>query len=171
MSQPLRFTCSSCGDVHEGLPDVGYQAPVHYFDVPEDERDSRARLRGDFCVIDDEFYFIRTVLLVPVQDTADDFGWGVWSSLSEQNFHRYVDLYDSGSVTGEGPYFGWLSNELPLYPDTLNLKVRVHLQDGGMRPLLELEPTDHPLAVDQRDGIAHDRAVQMAGELLHLFGD
>ncbi|MGW1264432.1 DUF2199 domain-containing protein [Streptomyces drozdowiczii] len=33
---------------------------------------------------------------------------------------------------------------------TLNLKTRVHTRPVGDRPFVELEPTDHPLAIEQR---------------------
>ncbi|WP_425517552.1 DUF2199 domain-containing protein [Paenibacillus agaridevorans] len=32
---------------------------------------------------------------------------------------------------------------MPCYPDTLNLKARVHLRADGLRPYIEMEPTDH----------------------------
>ncbi len=38
----------------------------------------------------------------------------------------------------------------------------VHTRPVGARPLIELEPTDHPLAVEQRDGISWDRIQQIA---------
>ncbi len=66
------------------------------------------------------------------------------------------------------PYFGWLSTTLPLYPQaTLNLKTHVHSRPPGRRFLLELEPTAHPLAVEQRDGITLDRVREIAESLLH----
>ncbi|SFF35346.1 hypothetical protein SAMN05421541_109131 [Actinoplanes philippinensis] len=37
----------------------------------------------------------------------------------------------------------------------------------GRRPLIELEPSDHPLAVEQRTGITLDRVRQIAETLLH----
>jgi hypothetical protein len=36
-----------------------------------------------------------------------------------------------------------------------------------MRPWVEREPTEHPLAVDQRDGLPGERAIAMAEHLLH----
>jgi hypothetical protein len=36
--------------------------------------------------------------------------------------------------------------------------------------LVELEPTDHPLAIDQRDGIDEERLKKMVVELLHQGG-
>ena len=41
------------------------------------------------------------------------------------------------------------------------MKTRVHLRDDGARPYIELEPTDHPLAVEQRNGITADRVAEI----------
>ena len=60
-----------------------------------------------------------------------------------------------------GPWFGWFSNRLKGYPETLNLKCQVRPRSGRQRPLIELEPTDHPLAVEQRDGITLDRIFEI----------
>ena len=170
MDEELTYTCRKCGEVHRGLPDFGYDAPAHYYDVPEAQRETRTKHNSDFCIVDDEHYFIRVVLLVPIIGRDDNFGWGVWSSLSEQNFQRYGDLFHAEDVTGDGPFFGWLSNTVPFYPDALNQKLMVHLQSGGMRPRAELEPTDHPLSIDQRNGISLDRAIDIAEALLHPDG-
>ncbi|WP_308294565.1 hypothetical protein [Streptomyces sp. RKAG290] len=37
----------------------------------------------------------------------------------------------------------------------------------GRRPLIELEPTDHPLAVEQRNGITLDRVREIAEAVQH----
>ncbi|WP_314614975.1 DUF2199 domain-containing protein [Streptomyces stackebrandtii] len=42
-------------------------------------------------------------------------------------------------------------------PTTLNLKTNVHTRPIGERPYVEVEPTDHPLTVEQRTGIIQDR--------------
>jgi hypothetical protein len=49
----------------------------------------------------------------------------------------------------------------------MNLKTRVHLRDDGLRPFLELEPTQHPLAVEQRDGITAERVAELYALLVH----
>jgi hypothetical protein len=66
-----------------------------------------------------------------------------------------------------GPFFGWLNSWLKPYPDTTNLKTRVHLRDDRMRPYIELEPTEHPLAVEQRDGISKERIAQIYALMVH----
>jgi hypothetical protein len=49
----------------------------------------------------------------------------------------------------------------------LNLKANVHSQPVGIRPTVELEPTEHPLAVQQRIGIALARVQAIAERGLH----
>lgn len=69
---------------------------------------------------------------------------------------------------GRTPYFGWLTTELALYsPSTTNLKTHAHTRPLGQRPFIELEPTDHPLAVEQRTGITMDRVREIAEAVLH----
>jgi hypothetical protein len=51
--------------------------------------------------------------------------------------------------------------------DTQSLKARLHVQPYPDRPRVELEPTSHPLAVDQRNGIPLERAIAAAQALLH----
>jgi hypothetical protein len=67
----------------------------------------------------------------------------------------------------EPPNFGWLSNRLWQYPDTLNLKCKVISQPVDRRPLIELEPTDHPLSVEQRNGISQQRFIELSEQCLH----
>ncbi len=57
--------------------------------------------------------------------------------------------------------FGFLSNELRGFPGSLGLKLNVHPRDDRQRPWLELEPTDHPLAVAQREGIAFEKVLSI----------
>ena len=82
-------------------------------------------------------------------------------SLSAQSFEDFVACLDTQKRAHIGPFFGWLSAELPVYPATENLKTRVHLRDNGIRPYIELEPTDHPLAIEQRNGITADRVAEI----------
>ncbi|MGR8981899.1 MAG: DUF2199 domain-containing protein, partial [Gammaproteobacteria bacterium] len=113
-------------------------------------------------------YFIRTILEIPIHGIEEPFTWGVWVSLSEKSYARYVETYDN-PVEGDG-FFGWLCNRLPCYPDTLALATDVHVQLGGMRPTLHLHHGDadeHPLVIDQRQGISIARAQEIAELISH----
>lgn len=160
------FTCRGCGKQHAGLPfSYGAEAPAYWH--PSLENDERSVLEDDICIIQTEHYFVRARLILPVVDADQDFEWGVWVSLSRDNFKRMFDLWESDARVEEPPYFGWLSTELPVYPSTINLKTNVHSEPVGTRPHVELEPTDHPLAVDQRKGITVARVQEIAERLLH----
>ena len=165
---PDSFTCHHCGKVHDGLPlAFSTDAPDHYYGIPESERVRRAVLSSDQCIIDNEHYFARGCLDIRINDSAEIFTWGIWVSLSERNFQRMTELWDKEGRESEPAYFGWLCTRLPGYPDTTNLKTHVHTRPIGQRPFVELEPTEHPLAVEQRTGITLARARQIAENLLH----
>jgi hypothetical protein len=161
------FKCACCGEVHEGMPSFDADAPATFYGVPEDERESRCQLTSDECVIDGHMFFVRGCVEIPVLDEADSFSWGVWVSLSEASFLEWRKFYDVGKRTHVGPFFGWLNTSLECYPDSLNLKTMVHLRDAGIRPFVELEPTDHSLAVEQRTGITATRAAELLSYMLH----
>ena len=163
-----RYRCRICGELHDELPlHYGAVAPFVYYDVPEAERESRVLLTSDQCVIDDEHFFVVGNIDIPVTGHDQLFSWDVWVSLSRANFTRAHQLWTTAGRESEPPYFGWLSTRLPGYPETLLLKTRVHTREVGRRPLVELEATDHPLAVEQRTGITWDRVQEIAELVLH----
>ena len=91
--------------------------------------------------------------------------WGVWVSLSQKSFDRYVETYDRPDTSES--YFGWLCNYLPYYEKTYALKTRVHPREGNDRPFIVLEKTDHPLSVDFHEGISIGRAQEIAEAAMH----
>lgn len=163
----FRFKCSRCDEWHEGMPSFGADAPLYYYDVPEGERFERCELTSDTCVVDDEHFFVRGCIEIPVHGENEPFVWGVWVSLSENNFEEFTNLFGVPARDDHGPYFGWLSAYLKTYPDAENLKTHVHLRNDGVRPYIELEPTEHPLAVEQREGISVERVAEIYSAYMH----
>lgn len=132
------------------------------------EREEGSELASDQCVIGGEHFFVRGLVRLPVLDAEADFEWGVWVSLSQDDFMRTSALWETEGRESEPPCFGRLATELPTYsPSTLALRSEVHTQPVGLRPLVELEPTDHPLAREQREGITLGRVRELAELLLH----
>jgi hypothetical protein len=148
--------------MHEG-PALcfGPWAPVLYETIPGEQRAARAELTDDVCAIDNEHFFIRGNLNLPIIGNSEHFSWLVWVSLSRQNMQRMLETWGRPGREAVPPYFGWLSTSLPGYPDTVNLKTNVHTCPVGIRPLIELEPTDHPLAREQREGITWERVLEI----------
>lgn len=158
------YTCSCCGEYHEELPtSYGNPAPAYYHWASLEERENSFELGDDLCIMDNEHYFIRGCIEIPINGTDEHLIWGVWVSLSEDNFNKVKEFWDDQELLE--PMFGWLSTALPCYPDTVNLKALIHHRSDNMRPYIELEPTDHPLAVEFREGVTIERIKEIAEEL------
>ena len=130
--------------------------------VSESEVDERVRMTEDTCIVDGEAFFIRGHIEVPLQGTDETLVYNVWCSLSRASFEGVLERWDDAKRHEAAPVFGWLSTELSPYPSTLNLKALVHQRRTGLVPLIELEPTEHALAVEQRDGISRARHEEIA---------
>lgn len=143
---------------------------MHYAGLSEAEKhDGHSELSSDICTIMDRDFFIRVCLEIPIHDFPEPFLWGVWVSISRQNLKRYLDTWDEADESDA--YFGWFSNRLPYYPDTINLKAISHPRRAGQRPYLELEPSSHPLALDFHNGISAQKAIEIAQEVMHPKSD
>lgn len=168
----LSYRCACCGEEYNGSPSFAFSKPPFVFDVPEAEHEARIKFDDDLCLIraggeqDTDLYAIRVTLDIPIHDVEEPFNWGVWVTQSEENFFKYFDSY-SADQTGEVT-FGWLPvtmlsyrREKPGEP-TEWLACDVQWQPEGQRPMIVLHEVDHPLYLDQRDGISWDRAIEIA---------
>jgi len=163
----VQFKCACCEDLIEGIPTFGWDKPRHYFDVPEERREEDVFLTEDLCVIADKFFFARGCIEIPVIGHEDPFIWGVWVSLSEKSFMEFQEILKVAERSHYGPYFGWLSTYLKMYPDTKGIKTRVHIRNNGIRPYIELEKNGHPLAVEQERGISLARVAEIYACMVH----
>ena len=148
----------------------GAAAPAYW--NPAMAADETCLLEEEQCVIRLEHFFIRAMVVLPVLDREPhtQFEWGVWVSLSPASFERMTSMWTTPGREQEPPYFGWLATQLPYEPTTLNLKTNVQTQPVGKRPLVQLEATDHPLAVEQRTGITMARVQEIAEAIRHPVG-
>jgi hypothetical protein len=166
--RPKGFVCSTCGEWHAGLPlDWAFNAPIYWDQIPEGERSQKGHISGDFCAIDGRDFFVRGVIAIPILGSEEVFMWGVWVTLSRPHFDRILKLWNDPRIVEEPRYFGWLSNNIPIYPNTLNLKTHIFSKNVKHRPFIDLEPTDHPLAVEQRIGITYERVKEIAAQMTH----
>lgn len=172
----LRWKCHSCEEWHTGpCLDFSFGAPFYWDSNAEDitgpgdlnvENLPRNYLDDDLCIVDGEYYFVRGLIYLPIIGTDEYFRWGVWGSLSKENFIKLVSDFDALRRAELEPMFSWLSSQLDEYEDTLNLKMYAHIDDPGVRPSFELEPTDHQLSREYHHGVSPERVKQIMKKLL-----
>jgi hypothetical protein len=166
------WTCSVCGVAHEGLPlDGVLLIPRTGTRSVTGTTDFSAAISVIPTEHRDPDYFVRGMIEIPILDgTTEDeiyFGIGAWTSLSKDHFEWYSDNWEADREAQGDAWFGWLSNTVPVYPETLNLKSNVLLRGEKLRPLIALQPGEHPLSIDQHEGITLARARELATRWLH----
>jgi hypothetical protein len=166
----MKFCCVSCNEIHdtEGVA-FGFDAPAPWLLLTEEEK-KESQLSGEQCIIvarNEIHWFVRGCLEIPIKGSQKSFSLNLWVSLSKKSYAAMAENWENPERVKQAPYFGWLCSKLPGYPDTMFLKTMVHQRAVGLRPLIELEPTDHPLAVQQREGIAESDLQIAITSLLH----
>ncbi|PRZ02422.1 hypothetical protein BCE75_1214 [Isoptericola sp. CG 20/1183] len=161
------WTCALCGTTHEGLAMVfGPRAPDPWMLASDDER-VRSELNADMCVLVDDAgstnYFMRGHIVIPIIDSDDGpFCWSVWVSLSEASMRTQTDHWSDPDRAQLEPMFAWLCNNLPYEPSTAPMAARLHTNEPGTVPWVELDPAiDHPLVHEQLHGITLHRVAEI----------
>ena len=166
----MSYQCKTCGATHPERPTCfGAQMPAVAAQLNEEDRERRVEISSDQCIVDNEHFFVLGTLDFPVQGSDEVVRWLVWSTLSQPNFERASELWETSGRESEPPYFGWLSNQIPGFPDSLNVKLLVHTEPLGFRPRLEVLDEGHPIWSAQRNGITSEQA----DKLIHVaqFGE
>jgi hypothetical protein len=141
--------------------------PDQYANMSSDDRENRCVIGSDQCVIDQQTFYVRGLLEIPVLQTDQVFLWGLWASVWEKDYDEISESWqEDGRETRHGPFTARLANKLSVYPDTLNLRLTVRVQPVGERPLFIVNE-DHPLAAAQRKGMSMDDAQELVSYLLH----
>lgn len=166
----FRWKCGTCEEWHTGAClDFSHAAPHYWDDTATDSDNVWAEgeelpdtfLEDDFCAIEGRDFFVRGSIHLPIIGTAESFRWGVWGSLSRENFHKLLSMIEDPKRVELEPMFSWLSSKIDGYPDTINLKMYAHVQELGLRPIFELEETEHPLSREYHQGITAARVKEI----------
>jgi len=164
----MGYTCRTCGVWHDERPTcIGAEMPAAVAALAPAELDSRVERSSDQCILDGEHFFILGNLAVPIHGSETSMRWTVWTTLSRANFKRAADLWETPGRESEPPYFGWLSNQIPGYPPSVNIKLLVHTEAVGIRPRLEVIEDGHRLAVEQQQGIEEARVEELIHAAMH----
>jgi len=175
----LRWKCATCEEWHTGpCLDFSEDSPYYWSEEHTEtnhrssllpkwgQKRRKTHLDEDYCAIEDRDYFVRGIIHLPIIGAAETFRWGVWGSLSRENFEKLREMDADPKRVDLPPMFSWLSTRIPEYPDTLNLKMYAHIQEPNLRPHFFLELTDHPLSQEYHKGISPERVKEiMLGRL------
>lgn len=141
--------------------------PLILAQLDEPERSTRATIGSDQCILDNEHFSILGNLDLPMTGSEEVMRWTVWTTLSQANFERTSELWETAGREKEPPYFGWLSNPIPGYPQSMHLKTLVHTQPVGIKPQIEVIEEGHVLTIDQQRGISPERVDTLIHAAMH----
>ena len=170
MTQANGYRCPTCGCWSEGMPTHwNLPLPDPVSGIPPSERQGRVEetVVGELLAVDDEHFFIRANLEFPIAGSEELLSYTCWMSLSRRNATRQLEhWFTEGRERTLEPMVGYLSNELAGFPGSFLHVARIHTQPVGVRPSMEPEPTDHPLARAYRDGVS----LELVRQLAHEYG-
>ncbi len=166
---PFSFKCSKCDKIHEGIPSFNFAAPLHYYAINKEERSERTFLTSDTCVIDDDAFYGKGFFEIPINGLEEVLSFSAWVSLSEANFLIFQDLWEISDASLQKPMFGWFSSDIYGFGDCINLKTNLVFQDNNNRPIIDFEPTDHPLSIAVRKGVSKDKMIEIVEHCIHIW--
>ena len=128
--------------------------PTEAAKVPSFQRPERVWINGELCVVDDKKFYLYGSIEIDIHDHADSFMWGAWAEVDENFFFQYQSAFSDVKRTKIDPQNARLGTDIPFYPVTLDLPISVHIQPIGVRPLFLLAKGEHPLVMDQQQGVS-----------------
>lgn len=162
----MTFVCSVCGQHHdERLLDIRLGLPGAIHALHPDERQERAWLADDFAVLDDERFFVRGLLELPIPELDDRFAYGTWCEVEMTDFQELMQRWHSDEQFA--PVGCALANELDPYRATTGLRAMLCATSADQLPRVELADAPHALVHDQRSGITVDRSDELAAVVQH----
>lgn len=156
----MYYSHTTCDEIHEGFPALGFIAPDPYAELTEAEcAEFQAECDSGFCIIrypEQTDRFIRAVLEIPMIGHDETLEYGMRVSLSEASFNDYRARFDNN---GEATYFSMICNGIKDYePDTMFLHCDVHTRPDSCRPFIVPHQAGHPLVCDYTHGISYAEA-------------
>lgn len=137
-----RFVCGCCGQTFEDWPpDVSFVRPDVVWKMDPDQRKDRVWESSDLCALDDNTFFIRGVLYLPLREHDDKWGIGLWAQVSQEDFERYMRLYNEDGVD-EAPFEGSIANRMPAFGGLIGEKVQVRMGNAAQRPSFLAVPNE-----------------------------
>lgn len=151
--------CSCCGKMvsRENI-ELTFKKPDDLVSLTEEELESRCKFNSGIFILDEEYYYIRAVLPLPVKETQENYNLGVWVQLPEKEFEVVWRLWDDENQHLNPPLQGILANSIPLTSASKNSFILLHLKGTKSRPEVEVLNENCSLFSEQKNGISLHRA-------------
>jgi len=164
------YRCPCCGKPVQGVLDVGYDHPDAWPHISFRKNGGTVAvgqdvLMADFCSIGDQFY-LRGLLSLPIRDTEAQFAFGPWALVEPETFRAYHTAFGTDKETDLGIHSGWLANDLPGFPDSIDFQLSIHFVGGSERPQFVMG-TRSALEQTQSQGISFDRLLDIYATFGH----
>jgi hypothetical protein len=167
------WRCATCDEEHDEPPrDFGAGMPDEVFALETSERERRAKVDSDRCVLDGSRWFVRCVLDIPTPDHVDEDGdarvsLGLWAEIAGRDFEPITTFGEHGedAEKAERPVCrGRVANAVRGVPDLMGLEVLVRPTSAKLRPKLHVVDESATLARWQAAGIPWDEWMRIVAK-------
>ncbi|MEM6321737.1 MAG: DUF2199 domain-containing protein [Bacteroidota bacterium] len=155
------YKCPICGKKHSVYSGLEISIPSEMYDMSEEERVTRVEefTKGFFFVDKKDFYVNGWLYLGVENEAYPFFTYNLCASIDHQQFLANLDELKSGEHV---VFNGKLANELPQYPNSIELKVKVTIQLTEEDIEIEFTVTEESqLKNDQVKPMTKDRVIEL----------
>ena len=132
MDHPASCACGKCGAT-TALLDFGYQAPDCIWSLPPAKRSPRNT--SDFAELGAR-RFVRGILPIKIQGSADEFRYGLWFEVEPAKFDEIRAVWNDPSYA-QLTFAATVANAAPPWRDEmLGAKVACAVRDVNSRPFV-----------------------------------
>ena len=153
--------CSKCGEAHSlEEAELTFLRPEEVVKLSAEDRARQVAESSDLCIIEGKRFFIRALLPLLVKPQEYPYYIGLWVEVSQANFERVYQLWDSEDQICEPPFSAQIANEIPGMDGSLGLRAELRLTGPATRPKIFLQVSQHQLYFEQTHGIDAHRAYE-----------
>ncbi|MCJ8319516.1 MAG: DUF2199 domain-containing protein [Colwellia sp.] len=139
--------------------ELTFGLPDEIFSLSKKDMEERAEGSTDLYILDDNRFFVRGLLPLPIEN-QNDYCLGAWAEVSEKDFERIEDLWDTDVGADEPRIKAILSNSMPYTLSNGLTELEIQLQDSKSRPLFYVTSKSCTLYDEQSNGISSHRAYE-----------
>ena len=161
------IACACCGELAPiSELELSFRLPDDVFKLSKTEQGARCRLNSEYVVLNDNRFFIRALIPLPVHGRTESYHIGIWAEVSKKDFVRVLSLSAKPALASAPPIPARLANQVPFHESTMGLSVTLQLTGPDTVPEVQVRPCNHTLYAEQCNGIDEGRVLEYAQPVL-----